>query len=356
MATIDVYLSPVDIKDAHVLTQVVERRANEAELYSVPFAPLVPTSSRRIKMRVRHSDGSGLAAFKADNADTPIISGSGGLTEIWMELFLIAEKDVIKQSDLINLQSPDPLVARSAAEEVVNKAVFLRKRNSNRTKWMAWEAAKDNLSITYPDGTIIAIDYDLDGSTYNNWFSASHIVTAAVSWATAATDIIEDVYNWSKIIADDLGVDQSEVIAYMRTAVWRYLKKNTGIRAELSSTDPRVITPKMSEVIEILGIGEIRIDNSFYVGVGGETKNYYLDEGHVLFTGPDTVNGDRLMEMKDGPVARVVNGDIAVAANPGAVSEVYINAEQVSKNVRVQTSRLPQMNYPAAFVYADIIP
>ncbi len=358
-AVIDAYLSPVDIRDAHILTRTVERSISEEQLYNVPFAPLSPTRSRKIKLRVRHIDGAGLASFRADNADTPIVSGAGDLTELYMELFLISEKDVLKESDLVQLRSADELPARTAAEDVLRKAVRLRRRNINRTKWMAWQAAKDNLTVTYSSGATIAVDYDLDGDAQNHWFTTSHQPTTSVAWSTTASaDVIEDVYNWSKIIADDLGVDQSEVIMYCRTAVWRYMRKNAGIRGELSSTDPRVITPRREEIIEILGIGEIRINNEFYVTSdnGVDTRNYYLDAGHVLFTGPDRVNGTPIMEMNDGPVARVVNGEIVVAENPGALAETYINIEKVQENIRVSTARLPQMNYPAAFVYADIEP
>lgn len=358
MATVDQYLSPIDVRDAHILTRTMERRVNEANVYDVPFAPLVPTMSRRIKLRVRHLDAAGLAAFRADNADTPLVPSGGELVELFMELFLISEKDIIKESDLINLRSPDPLVARAAAADLVDKAARLRMRNINRTRWMAWQAAKDELVITYPDGANIQVAYDLVGSAHNHWFTSTHKPTASAAWSDPDADVIEDVYNWSKLIADDLGVDQSEVIMYCRTGVWRNLQKNVGIRGELSSTEPRVITPKRSEVIEILGIAEIRINNSFYVTTanGVDDKNYFLDTDHILLTGPDTVNGVPLMEMKDGPVARVINGEIVVAENPGALAEPYINAERVQENIRVSTARLPQMNYPAGFVYADITP
>jgi len=326
-------------------------------MYTVPFAPLTSTTARKIKLRVRASKGAGLASFKADNAQTPVITTQGSLVEIFMELALISEKDVLKPSDLIALQSPDELIAQAAAGDVLAKALVLRQRNINRTKWMAWQAAFDNLTIAYPDGTEIAVDYDLDASDYNDWFSGSHLPTTSIAWSTTATaTVIDDVYTWSKLIADDLGVDQSEVIMYCRTDTWRNMQKNTGIKGELSTTDPRVITPKRAEVVEILGIGEIRINNEFYVTEGTETKSYFLDTGHVLLTGPDTVNGAPLMEMKDGPVVRVSGNDLVVSSNPGALSEVYINPELAAQNIRVSTSRLPQMNYPAGFVYADISP
>ena len=102
-------------------------------------------------------------------------------------------------------------------------------------------------------------------------------------------------------------------------------------------------------------IGEIRINNEFYVGANSETKNYYLGESNMLLTAPDTVNGTPIMEVKDGPVVRYANGQLVVGSNPGALSEVYINAEQKTENIRVSTARLPQMNFPAGFVYATVI-
>jgi hypothetical protein len=356
MPTVDQYISPVDVKDSHVLTRLVERQVRESDIYNIPFAPIRGTMSRKVMVRVSHIDGSGLAKFKADNADTPIVSGSGGVTEIFMELFAIAEKEVLKASDMIALRSPDPLVANTAAADLVRKAARLRQRNVNRTKWMAWQAAKDDLSVAYPDGTAIKVDYDLDGDTYNNWFSTSHLPTASTTWAAAATDIITDVYDWTYIIAEDLGIAQEQCVMYCSSKVLRYLLANTGVKAQLSTYQPRIITPTMAEVANILGISAIRVYNDFYVAESSQTKSKFLDDGHVLITAPDSVNGTPLAEVLDGPVARVVGNDIVVESNPGALAEIYLNAEQVAQNVRVQTARLPQINYPAGILYADIVP
>lgn len=355
MATADQYLSPIDVRDSHVLTRVVERRVREDARYNIPFAPLVSTTARKIKLRVRHVDGSGLASFKADNANTPIVAGSGDVTEVFMELFTIGEKEVLKASDLVALRSPDPEVARTQASEIVAKAVRLRQRNVNRTKWMAWQAVQDSLTVTYPDGTTIAVDYDLDKQKWNSWFSASHKGTVNTAWSDVSSDIIGDVYDCTYIIAEDLGVAQSDCIMYVSPATWRNMRKNTGIKAQLSTVSPRIITPTMAEVTTILDLRAIRIYSDFYVDTS-DAKQKFLDDGHVLFTGGDSVNGDNLMEVKDGPVARVVNGDIVVASNPGAESEIYVNEEQVAANVRVQTARVPEILYPAAFYWLDISP
>ena len=343
-----------DIKDAHVLTKIVERRARESELWDVPFAPIVGFPDRKVLLMVRHVDGSGLAAFKADDASTPVVKRGGDLTEMYFELPLIAEKHPLTSTDLIDLESPDGRVAHRAANSIVALGRQLRIRNMNRSKWMVWQAMQDNLVIQYPDGGQIAVSFDLAGAEQNSYFSGSHLVTAATLWSDVDNaDIIENVYTWTKLIADDAGVEQTECIVHLNSATWRYVKKNAGVKAELSAFQPRIITPRAEEVVEILEIAQLKVYNGYYTDEN-DVRHKYLPDGKVLITGPYTINGDPIVEVKDGPVARVVGEDIVVASNPGALSEIYINKEQISKNVRVQTSRLPIVNYPNAIVWATV--
>ena len=357
--TTEQYLHPVDIKDSHVLTRVLDEKRPESSIYDVPFCPLYPFNGRKVRLAVRMHEGAGLASFKADNASTPIMPMSGSIQEVYLELALIAEKDVLEASTLIELESPDDRIAQLAAEDVLEKAMRLQQRNVNRTRWMAWQAVKDSLTISY-DGVTVAVDYDLDGSTLNSSrFSASHLPTyssglGGTAWSSASADIIEDVYTCAKLIADDLGIDETEVVMMVNSATWRYMKKNTGIEGELSSTNPRVITPRREEVVEVLELADIQIVNDFYFTASG-TKTKFLPDGYALFMPKGfEYNGTPIMEMYDGLVARVQGGDIVVARNPGMIAEIYINEEQVAKNVRVQTARMPVINHPAGIVYAQV--
>jgi hypothetical protein len=342
-----------DIRDAHVLTKIIERRAKESELWDIEFAPILGFRDRKVRMMVRHVDGSGLASFKADDASTPVVKRGGDITELFFEIPLIAEKHPLTSSDLIDLESLDDRVAHRAANNIVALGRQLRIRNMNRSKWMVWQAVQDNLVIQYPDGAQIAVDYDLDGDNQNAYFSGSHLVTAATPWSNASADIVEDVWTWTKLIADDAGVEQTECIMHLNSTTWKYLKQNTGIRAELSAYQPRIITPRQTEVVEILEIAQIKVYNGYYTDQN-DAKHKYLPDGKVLITGPYTINGENIVEVKDGLVARVVGEDIVVAPNPGALSEIYINKEQISKNIRVQTARLPILNYPNAIVWASV--
>jgi len=359
-------LHPSDVRKLHVLTRIVDRKIPETSVYDVGFMPIKSFNGRKVKLTVKEVQGAGLAAFKADNGNTPIVSGQGEVQELYTELLTIGEKVVLNATDMINLASPDNAVAAGAMQTVVDQAATLRRRNINRTRWMAWQAAKDALTITYPSGATIAISNDFAGAAQNDYFSGSHLPTAGTAWnATDAndrysTDVITDVYNWTKLIADDLGTDQAQCIMHINSDTWRILRRNKYILEELGASPggsdvDRRRPAKLEEVADVLDIAEVKVESGFYLSADmTRTKNYFLTAGQVLFTSPYKVNGQPIAEMYDGLVATVRNGKINVATNPGMQAEIYVSAEQVAENVRVQTARMPVINYPAAFVYATV--
>lgn len=357
------YIHPVDVKKAYVLKRILDRKVVETDYYDVPFMPLRPFIGRKVLLTVMEANGAGLAAFKADNSNTPIIEGGGVVQEMYIELVTISEKDVFNATDLIALESPDDYVARVAARTLIDKAKNLKLRNINRSRWMAWQAVKDQLTITYPNATSINVDWDFDGSSTNSYFTGSHLPTAAVNWDAKTadeytTDIIEDVYAWTKLIADDLGINASECILHLNSTTWRYVRRNKHLLEQSNPTYSERKAPlKAGDVADILDIAGIKIMNPYYLEDDGlRTKHYLLPDGHVLITGPYEIRGVPIAELYDGLVALVDgNNEVRVARNPGMQAEIYINAEQAAKNVRVTTGRMPIINYPAAFVYAKVV-
>jgi len=360
--TVEEYLHPSDVRKSHVLTRVIDRTIQEGEVYNVPFMPIKAFNGDKVLMKVKEMAGAGLAAFKADNANTPIVGGYGDLQDIYMELVTLSEKHVIKASDFKALNSPDNAVAAHAARTIADLGVDLRRRNINRTKWMAWQAAKDALTITYPNGASIGVDWDLDATSHNDWMSGSHKPSPAQDWdhtdtdGRYDTDIITDIYTWTKLIADDLGVAEQQCILHMNSTTWRVVRRNKYVIEELSDVDRRR-PATLAEAADVLDVAEIKLVNDFYLNDDTtRTKQYFLDEGELMITAPYVVNGVPLAEMYDGIVPMVTgNGNnISVARNAGMRAEVYLNPEQVSQNIRVTTSRMPIINYPAGFVYVVV--
>lgn len=363
--TVEEYLHPIDVKQSHILTQILDRKVPEADVWDVPFMPLKPFDGRRVKLTVKEWNGAGMAPFKADNANTPILEGGGTLQDIYIELVTIAEKAVLNATDLIELASPDNAVAKRAARNMVDLGVTLKRRAINRSRWMAWQAVKDALVITYPNNTSITVDWDMNADAHNDWMSGSHKPTAAVSWAHQDddefydTNIIDDVYTWTKLIADDLGCDQAECTLHMNSTTWRYVRRNKWLRLESSPglPQPRSAPVTVGEAADILDVAGVKIVNAYYLDDDlSRTKNYFLPDNYLLITGPYVWNGTPLAEMYDGLVARVRGGQIVIERNSGLIAETYINEEQVAENMRVQSARMPVVNYPQGFVYADLIP
>jgi hypothetical protein len=209
------------------------------------------------------------------------------------------------------------------------------------------------------------VDFDLNGDGQNSArFSSSHLPThlsglEGTEWDnTADANIIEDVHTCAQLIGDDLGIDETEVVMHVNSETYRYIWQNSGIQGYLSTASPRVTKPRREDMVEILEIADIVIDNSFYFtegDVGTSVKTKFLPEGYALFMPAGyRYKGTPIMEMYDGLVARVVNGQIVVERNPGMIAEMYVNEEQVAQNVRVQTARMPVVNHPAGIVYAKV--
>jgi len=348
-----VILHPRDVYNQYVLTKIVEKRASEHEIYKVPFAPLISYDDRQVLIHVTDYRPSGLAPFKADEGSTPVLQTGGKVEERRLDLVVISEEAVIRAKTMLHLASSDENIRRGAAQDIVGLGRTLRVRNTQRTMWMAWQAVQDNLSITYPDGGAISIDFDLDASSHNDSWSGSHVVTPSTDWDDASADIIGDIETWTELIEDDHGADQSTCILHLNGKTWRQVKENTAIQAELSGTQPRITTPKADEVAEILGIAELRLINDYYKDTS-RTKHKFLDDGKALLTAPYTWNGDNIMEMMDGPVVLVSGDDLVVANNPGAQSEIWVDKGSTTKKIRVTTARMPVLHYPEAFVWASV--
>jgi len=363
MPDIDELIELLDPADAYQLTHLIERRRAETTDYAVPFCPMFSFDDREVELFVRIGFGSGLAPFKADNASTPVAPASGDAQRQLIELVTISEKDVLKATDLISLESRDPRVRIRAVRDVVGKTLNLRIRNTNRTRWMAWYTAiYGQLPITYPNGATITVDWDFAGADMNaKVITSTHLPTADTAWNhTDDSDdydapVIEDVHTWVELMANDAGVDENQMIMHLNSTTFRFLKLNKAVRAELSTLSPRIITPTRAEIAEILGVADIKLINDFYWSTTShQTRTKFIPNGKVLFTTPYEINSTPIAQMYDGLVARVSGDDIVVAPNPGLQADIYVDKEAVTKSTRVTSARMPILHHPEAFLTATV--
>ena len=162
-----------DVWDQAQLTGVVTRslqtqREDQAFLGD-QIAPITPIQARVAKMRIFDQQGFGLGQFKAPDATPGLYKTQQVAREIMTELALLEEMERLSEEDLINLSSNDAVIGRNAGLDVVQRARVLQLRNERLTEWMRWQAFQGSLTVTYPTGAQIVIDYQLP---------ATHKITA----------------------------------------------------------------------------------------------------------------------------------------------------------------------------------
>ena len=358
---IDQNLQLFDIRDSYTLTRMIERRKPEQTIYQVPFAPMRPHNSRQVRLFIKRYNGSGLSQFRAANANTPIMPNTGSAQEQKIDLVNLAELAPVREDELLDLNSVDSRVRYSAIQTVLERTERLRLRNVNRTIWMAWQAVKDELVITYPDGGSITVDWDLDKTGYNSWFTATHLPSASTDWnhqdASGNYDatIITDIETWADTLAIDGGVIEEQIIMHVNSRTWRIIQENQWLRNQFSTDSPRDIRPKRSEAAEALSIGAVNIVDSYYWDEDSNVRYKHLDDGKALFTGPYIApDGAPIVEMLDGPIVKVQNGMAMVDNNPGLQAEMWAREDPPQQFVRVQSARMPILNHPEMILYATL--
>lgn len=340
---------PRSIEEAYVLTGIIRKgAAQETATLAEQLAPLDPVFTRKVKVKLRDTDPAGLGQFKAINAATPIRTGGGEIETHYIELVDLEEKEVISAADLRDLYSADKQNQQWAVRGIVDMTKELARRNRNLTNWMRWQMFKDALTITYADGGAITLDFDMDNT--DGRLYATHLpdVSGSAPWSTAGSDVIGTVRGWTDTIGRDCGIDANTLV--MNKTTWRYLQQNSALAAYLSESYGPVKWLSSRTVAQIVWDldpdnkedGRIVIENGYYENEAG-TRYYWLPDGYVLLTSPAVVDGSPIAKVFDGPVVTVSGNDLVVGNNPGLVADMYTNAEQKTKNVRVATSRMPWM-------------
>lgn len=348
-----------DIFDQAVLTDIVKKdlvtsREDQAFLGET-IAPTVPIQSRVARMQVADVVAFGLGQFKAPDATPPLYKPRTTWREQVIELALLEEMERISGEDWLKLHSSDTTIQRVAGLDLVERARVLQLRNERLTEWMRWQSFQGRLTVTYPTGSQLFIDYGLP---------TGHKPTASVLWSDVANaDPVADIQAWSELIAADSGQYGRKV--HMNSKTWDYLIRNTKIKNMInfySPQAPNLNRPRRSDIMELFTSFATDVDITIYdngyraegvtsVAPGGLTK--YLPDGYILMTTDYTIDGERIADTLDGQVL-VGAGYNSVSIRQGPQSEVIL--DHMSKNhfLRQASAKIPRLRHPECFLWAKI--
>lgn len=348
----------VDVWSQPVLTELIRRRFDETanvgpenrQYYGAQIAPLVTVRGRVTKLRIAGVEAYGMGQFKAPNA-TPALAPKirPTLEERIIELALLEEMDRIEPEEWLKLNSNDESVRNGERLSLIDHGSIMQTRNERLTEWMRWEAFKGTLTITYPTGSTITVDYGIPGT---------HKPTAATPFSDFAnSDPIEVLNAWAAIGAADAG-------QYYNNIHWSFATQRNALRSDkmiayLSAYGRPYMTATLDDLGALLAYGRPNfhlIDAGYRAeGATGYGMTKFLPDNKILMTTDYVVDGVRIADVADGQV--LVGGGGANQTpdiRQGMQSEFI--TDPISKNVflRQASARIPRVNLPENFLYGTV--
>jgi hypothetical protein len=358
-----VSITTFDIWDQALLTDVITRPQSgslgegvNGDLLGERIAPLVPHAARTAKIRVEEAKPFGKGQFRAPDA-TPALFKPPGSTfrEEIIEIALLDEMERIMEEDWMKLNSNDENIARSAGQSITERGRILQLRNQRLTEWMRWQAFQGELTLTYPTGSSLYINYGLP---------SGHKPTAGTLWTTTATaDPISDLSSWSDVLANDSGFPAA--YAHMTTKTYNLLINNTKIQNMInfnSSGANSILRPRREDISNLLtsfsqDIELVVYDNGFRdvgaTGYGRSSLTRYLPDYYVLLTTNYVLDGVRIADTLDGQVT-VSSGYNNVSIRNGFQAEVMLDHISKTHFLRAASARIPRLLIPEAFLWAKV--
>jgi len=352
-----------DIWDQALLTDVITRPfagslgdPDSTDLLGEQIAPTKSHAGRVAKIRVNEARPFGRGQLRAPDA-TPALFKPPGDTfrEEIIELALLDEMERIGEEDWMKLNSNDENIARSAGRSIVERGQILQTRNNRLSEYMRWQAFQGELTLTYPTGSSLYINYGLP---------TGHKPVATTLWTDLTNaDPIADISAWSDVLADDSGFAAAKV--HMTSKTYNLLINNVKIKNMInfqSGGANSVLRPRRQDILELFSSFSQNIDIVIYdngyrdvgaSGYGRSSVTRYLPDYKVLVTTPYTVAGTNIADTLDGQVT-VSAGYNAVSIRQGFQAEVMLDHISKTHFLRAASARIPRLLVPEAFLWATV--
>jgi len=347
--------APFDIWDQAVLTEIINRplttQFEDQPRLGDLLAPIRGIQARTAKLQTRQTLAFGKGQFRAPDATPALYKPNQTWSETIIELALLEEMERIGEEDFMALNSSDDMIRRAVGVDLVDRGRILALRNERLTEWMRWQAFSGALTLTYPGGSSLYIDYGLP---------AGHKPVVTTLWSDVANaDPISDIRSWSNQIGADLGY--FGIRLHMASETWDYIVRNAKIKAYLTATNRSMLIPTKNDVLTLLrdGTDVVIYDNGYRDDTAGSNRGIpnsltrFLPVGKVLMTSEYNIEGTPIAETLDGQVM-VSTGYNSVGIRQGPQTEVILDHMTKNHYWRQASARIPRLIYPEAFVWATV--
>ncbi len=289
------------------------------------------------------------APVRAYDAESPI-GTRPGLTRSVGQLPPISQKIPLTEGERLMLEG---LFRGSGATGQVQEAIFADAARMVRSVKARVELARGDVLT---DG-ILTLNENGIQATVDFGVPAAHKVTAAASWAVAATDILGDIRSWVATYIDTTGGPPARAIA--STQVITYMLQNTKIR-ELAGSILGVPTfvsqGQLSQILAAFGLPPVEAYDLQVYDAAGTKVRVIPNDRFIMLPG----EGEVLGETQYGPTVEAMelvgDGLLPAEAAPGPVAVVYKTKDPVQIWTKGVAIALPLLVNPDLLFTADVVP
>jgi hypothetical protein len=215
---------------------------------------------------------------------------------------------------------------------------------------MRWQAFRGSLTITYPTGSTLVIDYG---------FPSGHTPTPATLWTdTTNSDPVADLEAWQTKIADDSG--HVGTVIHLTSSTAKLILKNQKLKTYYNVPTGQPFKPTLQDVANLLAEGTrfVIYDAGFRPMASAASQadsahTRYLPNPNVLVTSEYSVEGERIADVANGQV-EISSGYNTTSINQGPQSEVILDHMTKNRYLRQASARIVRINHPECFLWATV--
>ncbi len=192
-------------------------------------------------------------------------------------------------------------------------------------------------------GGVATLTVDGVSISWGEQFKSTHRPTAAVTWATASTDIIADIMTCKALIKQDAGLVADFILVDEVAHGW--LMNNTAISKFIAETSDVDSIIKEGVIARLLGLDVVVYDD-VYASETGDPVDFWTTGYGLVGCYADKAKTKCLI----GPVE-----DPEAGGSPGLFSKSWKSEDPAGTNVLVDANFAPVISIPEAFVYIDLV-
>jgi Phage major capsid protein E len=288
------------------------------------------------------------AAFRAFDAESQI-GTRPGVTRVTGQLPPVSQKIPLTEYDRLQLEAlrSSGDLPSEIEEQIFDDAASMTRAVQERLELARGDVLVDGIITLNENGLQFTIDYGVP---------AGHKVTAAVTWATASTDILGDIRTWVQTYVDTNGRPPARVIT--STKVIGYMVQNTKIRelaGSILGAPTYVSRDQLSAILSAFSLPPVEPYDVQVYNVAGSKVRVIPDDRFIML--PDAGElGATQFGVTVEAMKMVESGVLERPAAPGIVALAMETFDPVQMWTKATAIALPVIQNPDLLFSADVVP